>query len=145
MAVAVSTGRFYADLAKSEDAVLVIATWLADLGKEVYKPPPANGPDSGDLYIGKQRIEVKQRTFDFTDKRYPYGDVMVCEARRIIEAKPEVYITFNVSKDLRWAVSTYTKTINKWRIKRQWDHRYERWGYYLHAPFSVCTFHDIRL
>lgn len=124
-----SDSQFITALQQSDLDVRIVASWLAKLGGEVLIRPTLVRPtaddrfafaDAGDLEI-RQRVEVKGRNITFTcSEDYPYGTVIVDEARKIDKWKPLSlwgYVVLNASKTHYCCIPATTR--KQWaRIKR---------------------------
>lgn len=128
-----SDPHFARDLERSQEAVRLVARWIARCGLPVTIKPVRCRPnvthmrdyaDDGDLEVEVQgvrrRVEVKWRNLAFTDKKsYPYKTIIVdvCHIYDNAQVKPYAYVILN--RDLSAFCVIYVESTIRFWFKRK--------------------------
>jgi hypothetical protein len=98
--------------------------------------------DCGDLQVS-QKVEVKQRSFDFTGPQdfKGYSDVIVCAKHSFDNAVPKPYAYCFVDKSGRNAAMILADSRPAWTVRLVIDNRYRNYAQpCYHAPMKYVTF-----
>jgi hypothetical protein len=147
--------NFVKDLLASDLAVWVVARNLRLSGYTISLPAIKIRPDvsqiqefgdSGDLIIGSNIIEVKQRPdLDFNSlKEFPYDSCIVDVVHHFdgLSVPPTYYVICN--KSLSGAIVVASRTKDRWTISTRWDNKRKRERTFYLAKISDCHFWDFR-
>lgn len=137
--------------AQSQAAVQKVAAWLGSEGNSVTIPPSACAPsmdvadhykDNGDLYLN-QRIEVKHKQVDFTD-RFPFPDIIICKKEVWDHAVPKPYMFVYLNKPMTHAAIVMGNTSGQWIIRDVTDKkRGHTYSAYL-APIHCVRYREVK-
>jgi hypothetical protein len=143
---------FLVELAKSKEAVWMVAQWLVGRGYNVRVNPSQESPthaawkdhtDVGDLEI-HQRCEVKGLGYEFTGLRdWPHKDFIVCAAHSFDRAFPKPSFYFYTSKSKQTLVILDVKATSRtWRVEPRPDGRRggAKQDFYICDPDQVTYF-----
>ena len=145
--------KFLGHLDESEEAVWFVAQMLSKRGYRVSVPVTTKAEtygewkghaDNGDLFI-EQRVEVKRRGLDFTNKGdWPHPDFIVCAQHSWDRAEPKPYLYIILSKSGTHAASVFGHSSPSWYVEKRTDSRYEnvRQEYYF-CPLDEVSFFKI--
>lgn len=120
--------HFIEDLAKSQEAVQLVADWLSGFGYKVTIPPIEVRPDpsvmsdysdNGDIKV-EMTVEVKRRGFNFTGADdYPYPTAIVDNCLAFDRKTPMPHSYVLLSNDMKAALIVLCSTKKFWqRVER---------------------------
>lgn len=145
--------QFAGALLLSQGCVAAVASWMQRHKCDVMIRPTTIRPDfdsrnefadCGDIEI-RQRVEVKQRSIEFTCVNdYPYDTVIVDErfkVDRIEKARLWGYLI--VSKSGTYVCCIKSDTKQHWEIKEKFDQKDSQRREFYVCPKSLCTFHKM--
>jgi hypothetical protein len=143
---------FREDLRASRVSVEIVARWLSDRGYPVIVRPVFERPsfeemhdysDDGDLEI-LQRIEVKQRTFDFTSKdNFPYPTLFVDNCHSYDNARPKPFAYVLLNKAMTHAFIVECRTFKHWKAIEVFDRKKKRMRKVYECPIGHATFVEL--
>ena len=142
--------KFLKYLEESNSAVYYIAAWLERRGYTVTIPELRKAPshkdwkkyaDSGDLFVGSKRIEVKRLTVSFTGEHdWPFDDFIVCNKHSYDAADPKPYAYMILSKSMDFVGVVKPETYDLWYVEKRTDSRLDHEQEFYLAPFSAVDF-----
>jgi len=143
--------NFTQDLLESDKSVWVVAQNLRLNGYTVTLPPISIRPnttliqqyaDSGDLLVGTDIIEIKQRPdLDFNStEEFPYSDIIVDVKHHYdsLKTPPKYYLICNSS--LKGAIVVSNKTRNFWTESTRWDRKRGRKRTFYLVSLKLCHY-----
>jgi hypothetical protein len=143
---------FAEDLLYSHGVVLLVARFLGARGHSVHIPGLRIRPDvshlsdyadGGDLFVC-QRVEVKQRRFDFSGRgNYPYQTVTVDVAHAWDRANPKPAAYYIVNHDGTHAAIVRASTASKWVKVSKTDRQKNRVRQFYECPLELVSFVEL--
>ncbi len=144
---------FIKDLLNSDRATWIVAQNLRLNGYTISLPPINIRPnttlikqygDSGDLLVGSNVIEVKQRPdIDFNNlQEFPYKTIIIDVKHHYdnLKTPPLYYVICN--SNLTGAIIVSNKTRNKWTESTRWDNKRKRSRTFYLVELDYCNYWD---
>tara|TARA_B100001123_G_C15059387_1_gene926929 strand:+ start:309 stop:767 length:459 start_codon:yes stop_codon:yes gene_type:complete len=140
--------EFLANLANSHDAVAQVQAFFNTRGLATQLPPRSQAKshqlrnqhlDEGDLFL-LQRVEVKQRSFNFSGTHdYPFPTVFVSAKDAWDRSNPKPIFVVILSQCGKHSLFIPRASQPSWKVKDVYDARYDLNRQTYECPIEACN------